>query len=1039
LWQPYLFPNDPESIVRQFLVGKRVVRELLGAEVVTYAAQEPAFTTQLPQLLTGLGYRYVKLQNRWMDFGGTPALDRTLFWWRGPDGSKILASPRYSAQEPVAYWATEAYGSKGLELYPSRSQMEALYSAGVIAPLLTVLEDLLPEHLAPWPGWDLLEHPLWFVRWATPREYFEELLTAHPRKSAFPLSEHSLSIDSLVSNPWPGAPEDFLPFPWGIAGGGIQRDTRLMETVVPRAEKWAALASRIAGASYPESALASLWERLLEAQNHDAWVTVPQPDTLAGLREAVVRDADRLARTALESLAAKVDTTNVPARDPGATPIVVFNPVAHAVRAVAEFPVPVGGAENLTVAAASGTPVPAQLAAAEISSGAALAVVDLPPVGFATYYLVGATAGHGQAMEGEAAVRAMALEDAILLENEWCTLEIDLVRGGAVRRWFDKKRRKLYFPSHTLGGYLRGYFPSLQSWATSLDQRARGRILESGPVRAVVEIGNESYPIPYTLRVHLTAASARVEFEFTLDFPPALRVGSEDYGTESWRANAPKLGVYFPLPPDSGPILRDAPLHSEPTSEKAFWALRFAAPLALDGGWALLTDRPAAFVRHEDALSMVLAYAGPYALGNPVLGPRQRYRFALVPIEPGDTAVQSSLAAAEWIGGTPPSIVTSVHPGPLAPTGTLLAVSGDLVELLAAFVDAGQLVLRLFNPRGQPATVTIRDRAEAPAAELDLRGSPLRPLDAGKLSMRPFGLHTVALGAAPRTIPPPTPSSRSSPSQPGPDEVLALLALPAPSPTALRLYFAAEQRLASRQPTIPQARKDAVTSSQPAVFSSGPLPVDLALRGTARVRAFVATRTGTPPAAEVSARVLLRTGETHLATGEGAASLADCEPRIGDDFRPLCILPLDFELPIASEAVLRAREGVEAHLWFETVPRTRLFLLYESTLTPSFIELPAPELLRVRSVRITREENRVEVELEDGAGSKDIQDVAVVLLDPTGRPIPQAVSADYIADLSPAASLWRFESHSALPTGGRAIAVARTLSGSFAFLGVPIP
>ena len=36
------------------------VERMLGTEVVTYAAQEPGFTTQLPQILAGLGFRYLK-------------------------------------------------------------------------------------------------------------------------------------------------------------------------------------------------------------------------------------------------------------------------------------------------------------------------------------------------------------------------------------------------------------------------------------------------------------------------------------------------------------------------------------------------------------------------------------------------------------------------------------------------------------------------------------------------------------------------------------------------------------------------------------------------------------------------------------------------------------------------------------------------------------------------------------------------------------------------------------------------------------------
>jgi len=87
-----------ESLVRQFLYGKMVFRELLGVDVVTaWFPDSFGFPSTLPMILRGCGVRYLVIQK--LNWNDTTMFPYNLFWWRSPDGSRILVY-----QMPGGYW-----------------------------------------------------------------------------------------------------------------------------------------------------------------------------------------------------------------------------------------------------------------------------------------------------------------------------------------------------------------------------------------------------------------------------------------------------------------------------------------------------------------------------------------------------------------------------------------------------------------------------------------------------------------------------------------------------------------------------------------------------------------------------------------------------------------------------------------------------------------------------------------------------------------------------------------------------------------------
>jgi alpha-mannosidase len=79
-----------------------------------------------------------------------------------------------------------------------------------------------------------------------------------------------------------------------------------------------------------------------------------------------------------------------------------------------------------------------------------------------------------------------------------------------------------------------------------------------------------------------------------------------------------------------------------------------------------------------------------------------------------------------------------------APTGQALSITG--AEVSAIVREAGQLVVRLFNPSAEAVTVTIAGRT---GWLVDLRGRPVKPFE-GSFDLTPWQIATVNLGDGPK-------------------------------------------------------------------------------------------------------------------------------------------------------------------------------------------------------------------------------------------------------------------------------------------------
>lgn len=134
--QPITYTLGQESVVQQLVLGQEAVQQALGEPVQVYAAQEPDWCGQMPQLLLQAGFKAAVYRTNWQCFGAAPARDADLVWWVGPDGSRLPAVPM-----PAALRA--GWGLAG----PNPSLLAKLAEAGLKQPLFLELADFAAEYV----------------------------------------------------------------------------------------------------------------------------------------------------------------------------------------------------------------------------------------------------------------------------------------------------------------------------------------------------------------------------------------------------------------------------------------------------------------------------------------------------------------------------------------------------------------------------------------------------------------------------------------------------------------------------------------------------------------------------------------------------------------------------------------------------------------------------------------------------------------------------------------------------------------------------
>jgi len=428
-----------ESLVRQFLVGKKVNKELLGYEADTLWLPDVfGYAAALPQIMAGCRIKYfVTSKINWND---TTRFPYETFIWRGIDGTGVKThflstlgpgagyNGRVVPEELAAVWNSVQH--KEVQSACVKSIGEGDGGGGTLRADLEMARRLGDLEGAPRSAWETVSAAL--------GDIFAESAQGH-----FP--------------EWRG--ELYLELHRGTytTQARTKRNNRLLEFALRKAEFLCAFAAldgaSVFGWRYPREALLDCWKRVLTYQFHDiipgssigrvyaeaeedsgkmleqlAWISAEAKRRLAGLDDCASIGED--AQTAQAMQTVPQTTQAAPQASPVAA-LFVFNDLSWERKGVLRVPAETLGA-NAAVLAAGGAAYPIQRYADLDGKAQALCSLKVPPLGWARYEPI----AQAQSPEGKSPFswRGKTLETPFY--------RIALDEAGRIVSLFDKRQER---------------------------------------------------------------------------------------------------------------------------------------------------------------------------------------------------------------------------------------------------------------------------------------------------------------------------------------------------------------------------------------------------------------------------------------------------------------------------------------------------------------------------------------------------------------------------------------------------------------------
>lgn len=436
--QPYFFNIGGESVIRQLEYGIRKLEEHFpGISINTYACEEPCFTSCLPTVLAGFGFKYAAIKNPNTCWGGYTSQARGgVVRWTGPDGTFLRAVPRYSTEAlGNDVWTTTANG-----LHPDYYSSAA--SDEVRHPVAMCFQDAGWTN-GPWLSEERKEEDS--VENVTWTEYFTRIAR---RDKAVP---YRMNQDDVR-----------VALVWGSQVlQRIARSVRKAENSIVAAEKTGVIAHLANNYDYDHSAMDEAWRTLLLSQHHDSWI-VPYnglkgrgtwADWIVDRWTAgTERTAEKILSEAAQSFGAA-----------GSGILRVFNTLPYAREEVVETVLSgcPSGKEPI-LEGPGGETVESEFDAA---SGKLSFMAKVPAFGFAAFKI--GFREKGKAPEpGE--------DNPYKIGNEFYEITFDPDRGGVITSIILKKEgsRELVRESDPCFGEMKGYFYEENTFHSSADAPA---------------------------------------------------------------------------------------------------------------------------------------------------------------------------------------------------------------------------------------------------------------------------------------------------------------------------------------------------------------------------------------------------------------------------------------------------------------------------------------------------------------------------------------------------------------------------------------
>ncbi|HXY02797.1 MAG TPA: alpha-mannosidase, partial [Terriglobales bacterium] len=712
MWvEPDLNMPDGESLVRQILVGKQYFQKNFGVDIkIGWNPDSFGYNWQLPQIYKKSGIDYfVTSKLLWAtDYTKFPY---RLFWWEAPDGSRLLScfpheyANQFDAQQitnDLSFYAPLIYGPKPIE----NTQMLYLYGIGDHGggPTRTMLDraDRLRAPDTVFPK----------IQFSTAADFFADLQGELPNLNV-PIWNDEL----------------YFQYHRGVytTQAETKRRIRRDEELTLDAEKYASIALLL-GHPYPQGQLELAWKNLLFDHFHDimpgSGIAVNYLDAERNL-EDVARIDHEIIDQSLNEILDHINTLG------NGAPIVVFNslswPRTEVIEVEAQLP---GPAKQIEVVDSKGRVAESQLLSIEATTNRAhfLLRASVPAFGYETYFVRAAS----QTSAGRTSLKASVSS----LENGFFRLTMD-PQTGCMTSLLDKRSQtEALAPAETdsggprastCGNLLQAFYDKPKDWDAwnidadfenkrwDLDKAEQVKLVENGPLRAVIRVTNHFQNSSFTRDVTVYAGVPRVDVKMHAD----------------WREKHILLKVAFPLSAHNDRATFEIPFGSinRPTTrntpaEQAEFevpAQRWADLSDAKHGFSLLNDSKYGYDAKGNVLRLSLLRSPVWPDPHADEGEHD-FVYSLYP-HGGSWRDASTVRRGYELNYKLIALQTLKHQGPLPPEHSFVQVSTDNAVLTAMkkAENDNNLVLRFYEWAGKEGdvSVTVPDTA-ASAMESDL-------------------------------------------------------------------------------------------------------------------------------------------------------------------------------------------------------------------------------------------------------------------------------------------------------------------------------
>ena len=713
--QPYCYNITGESLIRQFHYGIRKLREHFpDIEFSTYAVEEPCFTSSLPAVLKGFGFKYASTKCPNTCWGGYAApTGGELINWIGPDGTSILTSPRHEVEAlGNNVWTTISNNN-------SQRYVDACRDAGFKHVVGMCYQDA-GWTLGPWLSSAHVKDPVEseYVTWT---EYFEDVA-----KDVVP-EDYRFSQEDVR-----GA------LMWGTqVMQQIGRSVRGSELSVTKAEKMGVMANMANYHVYDSADIDEAWRSLLLAQHHDSWIVpyngLMNKGTWADwITDTWCVDADRLAaktqNKAIRSFSKDERNSDMPV-------LRVYNTMGINRIEPVSIQIPEGwSGSEIVLSDSRGNAVPSYTG---FSDGALklFFMAEVPPFGYETYTVekkVSKTAG-------------TTLRPAKVIENSMYRIEVDPKKGGIIKSLVSKTagRVEVVEKGEYMFGEIKGYFYELGRFVSSADMPASVVLVEDNPFVKSLRISGFIASHPFTQTITIREGDPKIYFDLDIDWKADVGIG-EYRQTDAY--NNPertiydekyRMNIYFPASLKNPELYKQAPFDvcrsvQESTRFSNWNDIKHNVILGWvdlqdsDGnGFALFSDHTTAYAYGDTPLALAVQASGNGLWGRDykIDGPTE-LSFCIMPHRTGDWEAP----ALEYNRWSEPLICTFQQSAPVN-NASYLDLSMTRYSISGSYLSDDGIVLRLYNetPDGGPRKVRLASCIES-VAEVDLQGNVLREI-----------------------------------------------------------------------------------------------------------------------------------------------------------------------------------------------------------------------------------------------------------------------------------------------------------------------